>query len=193
MSAITGLFGLLPGWLWAGLVAASVLHGCWVGHKRDGAVNSLHDLQASVARNDADRALAALADLQRVVALSAAHAKDQQEKVDEFDTAMQTVQAGRDADRRDAERVRQQFAAYRARDRDEPSTDPAACQRVKDRSERLAGLAERGRELLAGGRRLVEQRDAEVSVLLGVVRNDRQLIAPVQTSAQTTGEDAEHP
>lgn len=193
MSAIAGLFGLVPGWLWACVTAASVLHGCWVGHQRDSAVNGLHDLQADVAKKSQEQALAALANLQRVLAMTAEHARNQQENIDGFEKAIQTVQSGRDADRRDADRVRSQFAAYRARDRSEPSTDPVACQRVKDRSDRLAAVAERGRELLAGGRRLVEQRDAEVNVLLGVVRNDRQLCNPVQTSATSSREDVEHP
>lgn len=60
MSAIAGLFALLPGWLWAALVAASTLHGCWVGHQRDGARNDLHELQASTAKADQGRAQAAL-------------------------------------------------------------------------------------------------------------------------------------
>ncbi len=60
MSAITGLLGMLPGWLWAALVAATVLHGCWAGHQRDSAINGLHDLQARVAKQDADRARVAL-------------------------------------------------------------------------------------------------------------------------------------
>lgn len=164
-----------------GLVAALATAGI----ERTRAAGARFDLaaeRADRAKENTARAIAALADLQRVFALVSAHAKDQQEKVDEFERAMQAVQTGRDTDRRDADRVRLQFAAYRARDRGEPSTDPAACQRVKDRSEHLAGMAERGRELLARGRRLVEQRDAEVSVLLGVVRNDRQMLGPVQTS-----------
>lgn len=60
MSAIAGFFGLLPGWLWAALVGASVLHGCWVGHQRDDVTNQLHDVQAAVAKQDAARAQAAL-------------------------------------------------------------------------------------------------------------------------------------
>lgn len=58
--AVAALFGLLPGWLWASLVAASVLHGCWVGHQRDSATNGLHGLQAQVAKQEAARAQVAL-------------------------------------------------------------------------------------------------------------------------------------
>ena len=60
MSAIAGLFALLPGWLWAGLLAASVLNGCWVGHQRDGAKNDLHELQAAIAKADNARMQVAL-------------------------------------------------------------------------------------------------------------------------------------
>lgn len=77
----------------------------------------------------------------------------------------------------DVERVRQQYAAYAARDRDQAATDPAACVRIADRSAVFAGMAARGRELLERGRLIVEQRDAEVGVLLRIVRNDRNLIA----------------
>lgn len=60
MSAIAGFLGLLPGWLWAALVAASVLHGCWLGHQRDGANNALHELQTSTAKAELVRAQVAL-------------------------------------------------------------------------------------------------------------------------------------
>lgn len=60
MSALAGLFGMLPGWFWAGLMAASVLNGCWVGHQRDRAANGLHDLEARVAKQEAARAQIAL-------------------------------------------------------------------------------------------------------------------------------------
>ena len=60
MNAIAALLGLLPGWIWAGLMAASVLHGCWVGHQRDGASNALHELRAATAKADMARTQAAL-------------------------------------------------------------------------------------------------------------------------------------
>ena len=60
MSAIASLLGLVPGWIWAALVASSVLHGCWIGHQRDGANNALHELQAAVAKADLAKTEAAL-------------------------------------------------------------------------------------------------------------------------------------
>lgn len=60
LGAIAGLFGLVPGWLWASLLAASVLHGCWVGQQRDGAAKARAELQTAVTKQDAVRAQAAL-------------------------------------------------------------------------------------------------------------------------------------
>lgn len=180
--------------LWA-LGAGLVLALVTAGVERTRAAGARADLaaeKAARAKVETARALAALTEVQRVVALVAEHATHQQEITDGFENAMHTVQAGRDADRRDAERVRRQFAAYVARDRREAATDPAACQRLKDRSEVLAGLAERGRGLLAAGRRVVERRDAEVAMLLAIVGNDRQLLVPVQTNARQQ-EDAGAP
>lgn len=60
MNAIAALLGLVPGWLWASFMAASVLHGCWVGHQRDGANNALQALQAATAKVDLARTQTAL-------------------------------------------------------------------------------------------------------------------------------------
>ncbi|MCY1559748.1 hypothetical protein D9M68_968160 [compost metagenome] len=75
-------------------------------------------------------------------------------------------------------RVREQYRAYAARDREQGITDPAACQRVADRSAVLAVMAARSRELLEQGRLIVEGRDNEVQLLLDTVKNDRVLLAP---------------
>ncbi|MNY72701.1 hypothetical protein D3C86_2113170 [compost metagenome] len=73
--------------------------------------------------------------------------------------------------------MREQYRAYAARDREQAVSDPAACQRVADRSAVLAAMAARGRELLERGRLVVEGRDNEVQLLLGTVKNDRDLLA----------------
>ena len=122
------------------------------------------------------RALAALDDLQRVVAMQAAHAKAQKENVDAYEKKLAVLDGRRRAAAGDAERMRQQFAAFAARDRDQAASDPVAGQRIADRSAVLAGLAARGRELLERGRLVVEGRDAEVSLLVSSVRNDRTLM-----------------
>jgi len=164
--------------LWAlclGLAAALLTAGV----ERTRGAKARADLaseQRDRAKENTDRAMAALADLQRTAALVAAHAKNQQENVNAYEEKLAAIEGRRRAAAGDADRVRKQFAAYSAHDREQATTDPAACIRIADRSAVLAGVAARGRELLERGRLVVEQRDAEVGVLLGVVGNDRSLM-----------------
>lgn len=175
-----GLPDLKTPLLWVlglGLVAALATAGV----ERTRAAGARADLAAerrARAEENTARALAALADLQRTVALVAAHAQTQQENVDAYEKKLAVLDGRRRAAAGDAERVRQQYAAFSARDRDQAASDPAACQRVADRSAILAAMAARGRELLERGRLVVEGRDNEVQLLLGTVKNDRGLLAP---------------
>lgn len=160
-----------------GLVAALAAAG--VEHTRvANAREDLADEQRDRAAENTARALAALKDLERTVALVAAHARAQQENVNAYESKLVTLDARRRAAAGAAERMRQQYAAFAARDRSEATTDPAACQRVADRSAILAAMAARSRELLERGRLVVEGRDNEVQLLLGTVTTDRALLAP---------------
>jgi len=125
----------------------------------------------------ARRALAALADLQRIVALMASHAQTQQENVNAFENRLKTLDDRRRTVTAERDRLRKQYDDFAARDRDQATSDPAARQRVADRSAVLAAMAARSRELLEGGRLVVEGRDNEVQLLFGTVRNDRALLA----------------
>jgi hypothetical protein len=159
-----------------GLVAALATAGI----ERTRAADARADLAAEQrdrAKENTARAMAALADLRRTVALVAAHAKNQKENVDAYETKLAELDGRRRAVAGDAERVRKQYAAFAARDREQATTDPAACQRVADRSAVLAAMAARSRELLERGRLVVEGRDAEVGVLQGIIRNDKSLLA----------------
>ncbi|WP_426391981.1 hypothetical protein [Variovorax sp. R-27] len=166
--------------LWAlglGLVAALATAGI----ERTRAAGARADLaseKADRAKENTARALAALVDLQRVVALMASHAKTQQENVNAFEKRLKVLDDRRRTVVAERDRLRQQYAAFAARDRDQAATDPAACQRVADRSAVLAAMAVRSRELLEGGRLVVERRDNEVQLLLDTVKNDRALLAP---------------
>ena len=160
-----------------GLVAALATAGIERMHGADARSDLAAEKRARAEESTA-RALAALADLQRTVALVAAHAKTQQENVDAYEKKLAVLDGRRRAAAGDAERVRQQYAAFAARDRGQAASDPAACQRVADRSAILAAMAARGRELLERGRLVVEGRDNEVQLLLGTVKNDRGLLAP---------------
>jgi hypothetical protein len=160
-----------------GLVAALATAGI----ERTRAAGARADLASEKAyrsKENTARAMAALADLQRVVALMASHSKIQQENVNAFETRLKvltdrgrTVAAERD-------RLRKQYDDFAARDRDKAATDLTARKRVADRSAVLAAMAARSRELLEGGRLVVEGRDNEVQLLLDTVSNDRALFAP---------------
>jgi hypothetical protein len=166
------------GALWAlGLALLAALGTAGVEHTRAaGARADLANEQRDRAKENTARALAALADLQRTVALVAAHGKTQKENVDVYEDRLNVLaQRGRTF-AAELGRVRKQYADYAARDREQPSTDPAACQRVADRSAVLAAMAARSRELLERGRLVVEGRDNEVQLLLGTVTNDRALV-----------------
>lgn len=176
---------IVPSWLWALLLALAL---AVAGVERTQVLKARADVskaQKAVSDEKLDRqaentrrALAALEDLQRVLAMQAAHAKAQKENVDAYEKKLAVLDGRRRAAAGDAERMRQQFVAFAAGDRDQAASDPIACQRLADRSAVLAGLAARGAELLRSGRLIVEQRDAEVGVLLGVVGNDRALLVP---------------
>lgn len=132
------------------------------------------------ATETSERNRVALRESERVAALQLTHATTQQEIVDAFATRLKTVQDGRTADAADAQRVRRQLTAFAARDREAARSNPTACERVADRAAVLADVAAEGAELLTEGRRLVEGRDAEVTLLRGLVRNDRALLAPAR-------------
>lgn len=120
----------------------------------------------------------ALRESERVADAQFRHAAAQQEKVDAFTTKIASLEDRARRDGAESGRLRSQLAAFAALDREAARTDPNACQRVADRSEVLAGVADRAAELLRRGRRIVEQRDAEVELLLGLQLNDRALLAP---------------
>jgi hypothetical protein len=166
--------------LWAlglGLVAAMAAAGI----ERTRAAGARADLaveQRDRAKENTARALAVLADLQRTTVLVAAHAKAQQENVDAYKERLSVLDGRGRSVAAELGRVRKQYADYAARDRDQASTDPVACQRVADRSAVLAAMAARSRQLLEGGRLVVEGRDNEVQLLLGTMKNYRALLVP---------------
>lgn len=168
---------LKTGALWAlGLALVAALATAGIERTRAaGARADLADEQRDRAKESTARALAVLADLQRTVALVAAHAKTQKENTDAYEIRLDTLAGRGRTVAAELGRVRQQYADYAARDREQASTDPAACQRVADRSVVLAAMAARSRELLERGRLVVEGRDNEVQFLLRTLKNDRSI------------------
>lgn len=106
--------------LWAlglGLVAALATAGI----ERTRAAGARADLaseKADRAKEDTVRAMAALADLQRVVALVANHAKTQQENVNAFESRPKALVDRSRTVAADRDQLRKQYADFAARDRD---------------------------------------------------------------------------
>lgn len=173
-----GLPDLKTRLLWVlglGLVAALATAGI-ERTRAAGARADLADEKRSRAEENTARALAALADLRRTVALMATHAKSQKENVDGYEARLKVLDGRGRTVAAELGRLRKQYADYAARDSEQAVGDPAACQRVADRSAILAAMAARSRELLERGRLIVEGRDNEVQLLLGTVKNDRALL-----------------
>ena len=176
MSLVLGWFK--GSWIWlavmAALLAALGVQQLRVEHEK---IALATEKLARVSETN-DRNRAALRESERVAGLQLTHAANQQEIVDVYTRIIQTLETGRADDVARLGGLSRQFAAYAARDREAGPGDPVACQRVADRSASLAGVAAEGTGLLLEGRRLVRQRDAEVGLLMGVVSNDRALLAP---------------
>lgn len=141
--------------------------------KADLAAEKLSRAQENTARSQA-----ALDDITRIGDLERTHASTQQETVHAYESKLKTLVARGAADADYRRRMSGQFAASAASDRQEARGDAAACERIADRSQVVAGLADEGVELLIEGRSIVEARDAEVGLLLDTIRNDRALLAP---------------
>ena len=181
---------LLASWkaVAAGLVLAALVSALGVQTARlAGVRTALSTEQRDRAQENSDRLRAALRESERVAALQLMHATNQQEIVDAYEARLKNVQDGRTADAAAAQRVRRQLAAFAARDREAARSDPAACERVANRSAVLADVAAEGRALLAEGRRVVEGRDAEIALLRHLLLNDRTLIGPASVFPSGVG------
>ncbi|RIX79106.1 hypothetical protein [Acidovorax cavernicola] len=174
---MTALRLVLANWQLAVIAALLALLGLQTIRVAEGKTALAEEHQAR-ATETSDRNRAALREAERVAGLQLTHAAQQQEIVDVYTRIVQTLEAGRADDAARADRLSRQFAASAARDRQAARSDPVACERVADRSEVLAGAAAEGGQLLIEARRALEGRDAEVALLLGLVENDRALLAP---------------
>src|SRR5205085_8324704 len=54
LAAVAKLFDILPGWVWAAIVAGALLHGCAVGMQRDGARLEAATVKATAAAEHAE-------------------------------------------------------------------------------------------------------------------------------------------
>ena len=76
--------------------------------------------------------------------------------------------------------MRDGAAAAAASDRAAAASDPASCGRLADRNAALHELVAEGFGLVEQGRELVSQAAAQVTMLRGLIDNDRALCSPME-------------
>ncbi|TPG26543.1 hypothetical protein [Variovorax guangxiensis] len=184
---ITAARAVLANWKLIGIAVLLGLLGLQTVRVADGKADLANE-RATRAAETSERNRIALRESERVAGLQLNHAAQQQEIFDVYESRLKTLQDRRNVDAADAQRVRQQLTTFAARDREAARTDPTACERVADRSAVLADVAAEGRDLLAEGRRVVQSRDAEVRLLLGILRNDRVLMTPTSVRERNGAE-----
>lgn len=130
--------------------------------------------EAQVATERAERVEAARKHAERLADVQLEHATRQQEAEHAWNEEKARLAAGRRDDAELVRRLRAQVATALSAGRGPAGqADAAADQRRDDSAEDLAGLLGEGIALVAEGRRLVEQRDAEVTRLLAQITADR--------------------
>jgi len=151
--------------------------------------------EAQVAIERAERLEAAKRHAEIIAAAQAEHATRQQEAEHEWNQEKIRLAAARRDDVELVRRLRAQIAAAVSSRRGAAGpTDSAPAERRVDPAADIARLLAEGVALVAEGRRLVEQRDAEVSRLLDQVRVDRTACAVggVEGATLATTTDLSH-
>lgn len=128
---------------------------------------------AARAKETAKRFEVAMAHGETIKRLQSEHATAQQLSENTHAAKIKELEAGRRADAALAGRLRGTIATFTARDRRPGETDAAAVDRYADRLAVVGGLLTEGVDLVAEGRAVVGQRDAEVARLLEQIQIDR--------------------
>jgi hypothetical protein len=126
----------------------------------------------------AQRSHMALEHQKTITRLQSEHAASLQTKDDEYAKKILSLQLTSAADRADADRVRGKLASFTSGARLDGETDAAAGQRARDRLPLVGALLAEGLSLEAESRQIIQRRDAEVVLLLGVIKADRQACSP---------------
>ena len=141
---------------------------------------SLAESEARLATGLAERADAARRHAEILSAAQAAHATHQQKAEHAYTKETSRLVAARRDDADLVSRLRAQIAAALSPGHSPAGqTDPAPAQHHRDAASDLTGLLGEGVELVVEARRLVEQRDAEVSRLLDQISADRIACRPL--------------
>lgn len=103
------------------------------------------------------------------------HADNTQTNVYEYTQKITQLEAGRARDAADIASLQRSLRST-ATAHAQAASDLAACRSLADRHQELAGLAARSAGVIGGAIELVEQRDAEVTLLKQQVLTERELV-----------------
>lgn len=179
---LTTLIELLPKKLYAVALAAAIALCAGLGVAYG--VEALHagQLTTQLAQTKgqyqaetAARERVAREDAQEVARMGAKHASTQQEIVHAFHAQQGQEAARRAADSADLDLMRDVVRTYAAGGGSEGGSDTAACRDLGNRSQRLGGLVQEALGLSLESESFIRQRDREVTLLKGVITNDRTL------------------
>lgn len=174
------IFDVLPGWVWAAIVAGLVVVGAGAIAVQTVRLSSsqteVATLGTQIQKDRAER-LQLVADHNlKVAAMQATHAKVQQEIISGYTDQYLKLQGERALDRARADRVQQLADAAAARDREAARSDPAACGRVADNNAALYGLVAEGFRLVVEGGDLARAAANDIGTLKALIQNDRASI-----------------
>lgn len=174
--AFSKLFDIIPGWVYALVIAGLLAHGVVLEVERDSAHNTINEMTARAATEQAQRERVARVDAEQVARVQFRHAELTQEKTNEN---AKREAARLAADRQladDNQRLRSDIHAYAASGRQEVAADAATCRRDADRARQLGADLEEAVGLQGEAEGFIRQRDDEVRRLLDQVRVDREAL-----------------
>lgn len=134
-------------------------------------------LEKKAAETRAAAAKAYAQDAENTATKEHQHAADTQAAADQFHAGAPARELDLRQRLADAERLRNSADQRAARYRAQAEGDAAARRSLADRAEALDRSLAEGRTVVAELRGVVERRDAEVMLLLGVIEADRRLLA----------------
>lgn len=135
----------------------------------------LAKLEASQAKTAQTQAQQAQAATENKAAALLDHATNQQENVYEYRQKLAELETRRARDAADIASLQRSLRST-ATAHAQAASDLAACRSLADRHQELAGLAARSAGVIGGAIELVEQRDAEVTLLKAQVLTERELV-----------------
>ena len=160
-------------WPWAALALAAAV-GLQEIRVR-GLQVDLAKLEASQAKTAQTQAQQAQAATENKADALLNHADNTQTNVYEYTQKITLLEAGRARDAADIASLQRSLRST-ATAHAQAASDLAACRSLADRHQELAGLAARSAGVIGGAIELVEQRDAEVTLLKAQVLTERELV-----------------